>query len=99
MQIEITRQVNHKETISVNFPYYYTQYLDNEYSTSVIYGKIEPERHTIIHLTRRNGVEVEIEHRGAGTLGCYFTDEYVSDEDTFAKALEQAKQIVNGIFR
>jgi len=94
MQIEL--EVRTKETIEVDFPYYYEQYLDSEYSTSTIYGKIEPNCHTTIRLSGNN-VEIEIKNQNAGTLGCYFTDEYASDEKSFAKALERAKQIVDRI--
>jgi hypothetical protein len=90
MKIEITRKIEQKEIIEIEFPYYYKHDLMLDESDSVIYGKIEEEKHTAIQISNDyRGAEefsVEVEKRKAVTLDCYLTDEYKSDEAEYLAA-------------
>jgi len=100
MKLEITKTVDQTETIEIEFPYYYKHDLMCDDVDSVIYGKIELERHTAIQLrydyrSGERSFELEVEQRPAETLGCYMTDKHKGGEveyiDAKAKLLAAAK--------
>ena len=90
MKVEVTRDTKVKETIDVEFPYYYINYCG--YGT--FYGKIEENKHTQIYIYNdwREGADsysLEIEPKKASTMGCYFTDENKSTESEYLSAKEK----------
>jgi len=89
MRLEITRKVEQRETIEIEFPYYYKHDLMGDESDSVIYGKIEERKCTAIQLSyRRDEKEysIEVEERSASAFACYMTDEYKSTEAEYLAA-------------
>ena len=97
MKIEITKQINVKEVVEIDFPYYYKHDLtDYDYeSTSVIYGKITERGEVTIHekIRSKNNVIYEIEKDNRSD--CYFKEKYKSTEEEYNKARERAKQFFN----
>lgn len=88
--IEVERKVT--KEIEVNLPYYYEQHLDH----SVIYGRIEENRHVSVHVDYER-FELEIEKRPPSSLGCYFTAEYASSRSNFEKALIKLKKAAESV--
>jgi len=90
MKLEIPRKIEQKETIEIEFPYYYKNDLLLDDVDSVIYGKIEEKRHTTIQVRNNyqggRSFELEVEARGAASVACYMTDEYKSDEGEYLAA-------------
>lgn len=90
MKLEITRKIKQRETIEIEFPYYYKHDLLPDDADSVIYGKIEEKQCTTIHVRNdyRGGMsfELEVEKRGAASVACYMTDEYKSNETEYLAA-------------
>jgi hypothetical protein len=98
MQLEITRKVEKKEIIEINFPYYYRYDLLLDEADVVIYGKIEEKKHTSIKITKQrlgwcgNEFELHIEKREASTLSRYMNKEYKSNE---AEYLAKKTELLN----
>jgi hypothetical protein len=91
MKFEITRMVEHKETVEVDLPFYYKHDLMLDEADVVIYGKVEEKQCTTIKISHRysnlsNEFELSIENRPASAYGCYITDEYKSNEVEFLAA-------------
>jgi len=99
MLIEITEKVEQKRTVDITFPYYYEHDLLLDECDSIIYGKIEENKHTTIQITDRyafaQSAEIEVRKRPAKTLGCYMTPEYTSDESVFIDAKDRALKLLN----
>ena len=97
MKIEITKQVNVKMVVDIDFPYYYKYDLtDYDYeSTSVIYGKITEIGEVRIHekIRSKNNAVYEIEKNNR--RDCYFEEKYKSTEEEYNKAKERAKHFFN----
>lgn len=100
MKLEITRNIEHKETIEIEFPYYYKHDLMLDDADSVIYGKIEEKRQTTIHVgydyrSKERSFELEMQDIPAAVLSCYMTDKHKSSEyeylDAKAKLLAAAE--------
>ena len=99
MKLTVTRKIERREVIEIGLPYYYKHDLMLDDMDSVIYGKVEEMRHTTIRVQNnyRGGMvfELEVETRGAASVGCYMTDEYKSNEAEYvvakAKLLAAAK--------
>lgn len=94
MKLEITRNVEQRETIEIQFPYYYKHDLMFDDVDSVIYGKAEEQRNTKIHVTygysnKERRFELEIEEKPAATVACYMTDEHSSNEAEYRAAKEK----------
>jgi hypothetical protein len=90
MKIEVFREVNVKEVIDVEFPYYYINY----YGQGTFYGKIEENKHTQIYICNdwredSDSYSLEIEPNKASTMGCYFKDEHKSTESEYLSAKEK----------
>jgi hypothetical protein len=91
MKLEVMRDVKQKETIEIEFPYYYKHDLMMDDSDSVIYGKVEERRQTTIHLSydyrsKERSFELEINDIHAAALACYMTDEHKSSEAEYLAA-------------
>lgn len=99
MQLEITTTKRVKETIEVEFPYYYKQDLtDYDYEdTCVLYGrKTESEDLTIREKIRYNNTTIyEIEKEEMNHS--YFGKEYKSTEKEFEEAKDRAKNFINNL--
>ena len=87
MKLEITRQINQKEIIDIEFPYYYTS--DWGGNLVDVYGKIEENKCTLITETSDvTGIsyEIEIHNRHASWFGYYMTEYYKSSEEEYLAA-------------
>jgi len=97
MKVEITKQIEVKEIIEIDFPYYYKHDLtDYEYeNTCVIYGKITESEEVTIHekIRSKNNVIYEIEKDSRSDS--YFAEKYKSTEEEYNKARERAKRFFN----
>lgn len=94
MKLEITRKVEHKETVEIDLPYYFKHDLMLDEADVVIYGKVEEKRCTSIKISHgygshSNEFELSIEDRPASAYGCYMTDEYKSTETEYLAAREK----------
>ncbi len=87
MKLQITKQVQIKEEIDIELPFYFKQSLED----SVIYGKIEAQQIiTIQEYDELTKFEVHVEQGGPEELGLgnYFTnDAYASTSEEFGNAL------------
>ncbi len=89
MKLEITRKVEHKETVEIDLPYYFKHDLMLDDEDVVIYGKVEEKQCTTIKVSygsRRNEFELNIENWPASAYGGYMTDEYKSTEAEYLAA-------------
>ena len=92
MKVEITRTISQRETIDVEFPYYYKSDMLLDDSDYIIYGKIEPMLHTKIHVInnyRDKRFDFQLEHAkpNFAQLGCYLVDGgYESNEAEYLAA-------------
>lgn len=91
MKLEITVQTESKQAIEIEFPYYYEYDLMLDESDSVIYGKIEENKHTSIQIStslRNNSssFELEINNEHASVYGCYMADKFKSNESEYLLA-------------
>lgn len=101
MKLEITRTIQQKETISIEFPYYYKYDPLLDEVDWVTYGKIEENLHTSIQVRndyRHNSpsFEFEIEDTPAARLSDWMTDEYASTEAEFLAAKEMLLKAAQG---
>ena len=90
MKIKLIKLIPQEAIIEVELPYYFKHDLSDDYSESIIYGKIEEELYTTIHETEsydgRKSYEIEkerlvsIARRG---LSSYFDDEHQSSREEF----------------
>lgn len=97
MIVIITEFARVPKIIDVELPYYYEHDLSGEYDEDVIYGKIELDKSTKIHLNHCGSKVVEvimeihthqsIENSG---LGSYFKDEHKSSKKRFDTARNTA---------
>lgn len=90
MKLQIIKRVEQRQTIEIEFPYYYKNDLLLDESDCVIYGKIEENQHSAITIQGcyQGGIrfELETEKKGAASLACYMTDEYKSNETEYLAA-------------
>jgi len=91
MKLEITRKVEQKEMIEIEFPYYYKHDLMLDDADSVIYGKVEDRRQTRIQIgydyrSKERSFQLEINDIPAAALACYMTDEHKSSEAEYLAA-------------
>jgi hypothetical protein len=91
MKIEITKNIVQKETIEIELPYYYKHDLEFDDQDSVIYGKIEDNRTTSIHIKydyidNSNIYELEIKESKAQSHSSYMTNKYKSSESEYLDA-------------
>lgn len=93
MKLEVTRTTQQKETIEIEFPYYYKHNLMLDESDSIIYGKIEEKKCTSIQISysyrdHETSFKLEIQ-TGPCVLSdnnCYMTDKYKSTEAEYLEA-------------
>lgn len=95
MKLEITRKIEHTETIDIEFPYYYKNDLMPDDSSSIIYGKIEEMRHTSIcirhhDLRNEDSYEIEIKEEHASNFSCYMVEKYKICESEYLAAKKTA---------
>lgn len=50
MKITVKKKVETTEDIQIQLPYYCVHDLMSEYSDSIIYGKIQEDRHSKVHM-------------------------------------------------
>ena len=94
MKLEIMKKVDSKVIVDIDFPFYYKYDLMPDDRDSVIFGKIEEDGHTSIHITHdcRTGTksfEFEIEKGPAARWSCWITDGTASDAGEFEKARDE----------
>ena len=98
MIVEITKKVEVRETVDIEFPYYFRHDLSNDLSDSVIFGKIEERCITTIHITTQSdvtSVEVERSDQYFKYSSCYFDPQYKSSATAYAEAKIQAMRILD----
>lgn len=90
MKLKIKRKIETEETIDIEFPYYYKHDLMLDEVDVIIYGKIEENKTTSIHISHNyrggDNYELEIEKEPASNFSSYMTDEYKSNEAEYLKA-------------
>lgn len=98
MKIKIIKQIEKTEVVEIVFPYFYKHDLLLDHADIVIYGKIERKTHSTITLSYEPNddekAEIEIEHRPAESLGCYFADEHKSTPEEYLDAKRKALEII-----
>lgn len=103
MEIEVTSQKTVKETINVEFPYYYEHDLSNDYSSSVIYGKkvlvtICNESHimeyTIHEKENRDGIKTYEFELDQSYDSCYYKTEHKSNKEKYEAARIRANDFI-----
>lgn len=99
MKLKIKRQIEKEEEVDIEFPYYYKHDLMLDEMDTVIYGKIEENKTTSIHITHnwngRNSFELEIEEEPASYFSSYMTDKYKSNETEYLNARKELIDAVN----
>jgi len=99
MKLKIIRTIKEEAIIDIEFPFYYKHDLMLDEADVVIYGKIEENKTTSIHVSHdyngRNSFELEIENDPASHFSSYMTDEYKSNEDEYLKAKSKLIDAVN----
>lgn len=91
MKLEITKSVQTKEIIEIEFPYYFKHDLMFDESNCIIYGKIEEEKCTKITIHDKfrdysHEYELEIEEVSAARFACYMVEKHKSCESEFIEA-------------
>jgi hypothetical protein len=95
MKIEITTTKIVKETIDVEFPYYYKHDLMSDYGENVIYGKItEDYAYTIQEIENYDG-KLAFELEKDTWDGSYFKEEYKSTKEEYEDAKRRALEFFN----
>lgn len=104
MEVKISKKEHVIKTIDIEFPYYFEDDFSDEYDESGLYGKMEEERHTIIHIEHSCGeVKEIIVERSSHVLSqnsklCgYFMDQYKSTKENYERARKQAKEFIDTI--
>ena len=102
MKLEVIRKIEKKETIDIEFPYYYKHDLFSDVSNAVIYGKIKENLHSSIMVCERydnqaTEFELTIEERGAASLACYMEKEYSSNEREYLAAKSYMLEAIGNI--
>jgi hypothetical protein len=98
MRIEIEKYVKHTEIIEVELPYYYKHAAKNQYGKSVIFGKIEENKYTLIQRTENVSGKVKYEiltENHNATLSDYFNKEYKSSKEEFEEGKEECLAFLN----
>jgi hypothetical protein len=95
MKIEIITTKRVKETIDVDFPYYYKQDLCSDYSDTVIYGKIMGEFEVTIKEDESYNGKISYEIEKCFRSDYYFTDEYKSSKEEFEAVKIRALEFLN----
>mgnify|MGYP001283798686 FL=1 len=103
MEITLIKQIPQEVIVEVELPYYFKHDLSDDYSESIIYGKIEEELYTTIHETEswdgRKSYEIEkeehvsIARRG---LSSYFEDEHKSNKKEYEAVKERCLLFLSG---
>lgn len=98
MQIEIFKTIHQKETINVEFPYYYVHDVGGDDYDSVIHGKIEKDSCVTIHINRHYrrdeaSCKIEISKRGSN-FDCYFDNKYKSSGKEFLDAKKKLFEFI-----
>jgi len=102
MKVKINKRTEIIEEFEVELPHYYKYDFDREFPT-MLYGKIEHNKHTSIQVNRLSGeikytFEVEdynsIESKG---FDSWFKPEYKSNSEEFGIELKNAKDFINGL--
>lgn len=102
MKITLIKQIPQEVIIEVELPYYFKHDLSDDYSESIIYGKIEEKLYTTIRETKRYAEEetyeiekekhISIALRG---LSSYFEDEHLSSREEFEAVKERCLLFLN----
>lgn len=102
MLLEVVRNIKVKETINVEFPYYYKQDLYQENCDSIIYGKIEENKHTSIQVTeyyisKECEFTLKIENHPATYYSEFMVNDYKSNPIRFIKAKHKMLKAVKDL--
>ena len=96
MEIKLIKHIRQEVVVDVELPYYFKHDLSDDYSESIIYGKIEEKLYTTIHETEswdgRKSYEIEKEeHESIASRGLssYFEDEHKSNKREYEEARER----------
>ena len=104
MKIEIAKKTTQVEVIEVELPYYYRHDLVSDYSTSVIYGKIEEKISTSIQETKSftgtQKYEIEKEEHSSikdSGLGSYFEESHKSTQKEFEEVRQRCQSFIDSL--
>lgn len=95
MKIEITTTKRVKETIDVEFPYYYKHDLMIDYGENVIYGKITEDYAYAIQEIKNYDGKVAFELEKDTWDGSYFKKEYKSTKKEYEAVKHRAVEFFN----
>lgn len=107
MKIEITKSVDVKETIDIEWPYYCVSDHCGDYDTHMIYRKIMKSfvytiiekigfHYYVANPEERINYEIEREERDRGH-DCYFASEYKSTKEEYDAAKSRAAAFLEGL--
>lgn len=103
MKIEIEKSVSVKETIDVEFPYYFKHDVSSDHCNSVIFGKIELNRTVTLqknhsYVCTDDSWELNVEGCNAWRMGRYFAADCRSEEWEFLEALGEFREFMGKEF-
>jgi len=102
MKLEITKYVQTKEVIEIEFPYYFQHDLMLDEDNCIIYGKIEESKCTKITIHDRfrdysHEYTLEIEEVNAARFASYMVEKHKSCEREFIEARDEMLAAIQSV--